>query len=916
MHPDRVFRDIATFLFSDIEGSTRLWEEQREAMSMALSRHDLLMRQAIEGSGGRVFKTVGDAFCAIFSSASAGAHAALAAQRALSNEVWPTSAPIKVRMALHAGEAEQRDDDFFGPALNRTARLLAAGHGGQILVSGTARAVIGDQTPEDARWRDLGEHRLRDLAAPERVSQLECLKIGGSFPPLKTLDSQPHNLPRPLSMFIGRERVLEHARELFCRGRLLSLVGAGGVGKTRLALQLAADVGEAFLGGLWWVELAAMSDPAVLASEVLATLGHRPEVGEGPLVKLASVLNNSGPTLLVLDNCEHLLDAVARMVEHLLAACPELKMVATSREALGLFGETTFRVPSLTVPERGGTLAEVVASESAMLFLERVRQVRPDFEPSESEAESIGSLCRRLDGIPFAIELAAARLRSMTLREVERRLDDRFRLLTGGSRTAVPRQQTLRALIDWSYHLLSEPEQEVLRRCSVFVGGWDLDAAEAVLTGPAVEAWQVADLLAALVDKSLAVFDDQDESGRYRLLETVRQFARERLLEAGEADAARAAHLAYFCSVVEAAEPELRGHTQKQWIQRLSKDHENLNAAMDWATGEMACLMPARLWVYLFLRGFLLENIERVKSALARLDPEPSLARAISEKALGYMLNASGRAREAMPVLLSAAEMLRMLDRPDELVAAELGLADSARQLDQPEESNLWLHSAIEGARRTGQRHREAMGMGRLAVNLMNYGDPEEALSMLTSALEAFRAIGDVGSVATALSNIGYLHFCLDRFAQAEAAFEESLAIYSDLEAPMKMAYSRLHLAAIDREEGRHERARQNLLHLLEVAEQATQTWFIPFLLEECADVLRIESEHHLAARIVGAAQAMREAIDEPRTPLDWRRFKPQNVQLRAALSAGAYDEEFRKGREIGTQAAIRLAASALRTIS
>lgn len=480
---------VLTFLFTDIEGSTQLWERFPDAMPAALAKHDQLVRSAIEQNGGSVFKTVGDSFCAVFESASDAAHAVLQAQLALQAETWDDRFLIKARMALHTGEAHARDDDYFGNTLNRCARLLAVGHGGQILASSATETLLRDHLPEGATLKSLGSHRLKDLNQPEVIYQLVHAQLIEEFPTLRGLGSFPNNLPVQLTSFIGRERDIAEIKESLASKRLITLTGSGGVGKTRLTLQVAAEMLEQFPDGTWFVELAPVSDPA-LVPQVIASILHLHEEPQRPIADTLVNYLRSKTLLLVLDNCEHVLDACIRLCDAILHQCPQVRILASSREALGIVGEQSYRVQSLTLPDPrhldSAQLAQTLESyEAARLFVERAMLSLPDFQVTESNAAAIAQICHRLDGIPLAIELAAARVKAMSVEQLLARLQDRFRLLTGGSRTALPRQQTLRAAIDWSYALLSDQEKTLLRRLSVFSGGWTLEAAEKVCSDDA-----------------------------------------------------------------------------------------------------------------------------------------------------------------------------------------------------------------------------------------------------------------------------------------------------------------------------------------------------------------------------------------------------------------------------------------------
>ena len=436
-----------TFLFSDIEGSTKLWEQFPEAMKIALEKHDALLRRAVESNGGFVIKSTGDGIHAVFAGVTDGIRATLDAQQALVAEPWEEIRPhrVKVRMGLHTGEAQLREGDYFGGALNRAARLMSVGHGGQILVSGASAGLLLDKLPPDARLRDLGEHRLKGLARLEHVFQLLHPTLDADFPPIQSLDSSPNNLPIELSSFVGRERELSEAQRLLTAARLLTLTGPGGTGKTRLSLQLAADLVGTYSDGVWFVELAPLADPALVPQAVASVLSVRGPMGI-PLTDVLVDYLRAKRILLILDNCEHLVEACARLADQFLQACPEMKIIASSREALNIRGETVQRVPSLSLPAPAQvTAAALIDCEAVRLFCERAVAAFPQFALTDKNASYVGEICRHLDGIPLALELAAARVSVLSLDQIASRLDDRFKLLTGGGRTSARRQQTLRA---------------------------------------------------------------------------------------------------------------------------------------------------------------------------------------------------------------------------------------------------------------------------------------------------------------------------------------------------------------------------------------------------------------------------------------------------------------------------------------
>ena len=607
-----------TFLMTDVEGSTRLWEQQREEMAAALAIHDGILKDAIASHGGELIKTTGDGVLAKFSSATAAVTAAADIQRRLAAEQWPTSEPILVRVAVHTGLAQAREGDFFGPALNRTARLLAIGHGGQVLASSATAELTRDDLGNGLTLVDQGEHRLRDLDRPERVFQVVGTGLTASFPPLRSEAKPRTNLPAQLTSFVGRRQELADLHELVRKHRLVTLVGVGGTGKTRLMLELAAELVDRYADGVWLVELAGITDAPLVVGQIARSVGVENEPGRPTIDTLTDFLRDK-TALVLLDNCEHLIVATATTAQRLSAACPGLTLIATSREALGIAGEVAFTVPSLGLPDKP-SVGEIQASEAVQLFVDRAAAVLPTFMLSTANAEAVAAICQRLDGIPLAIELAASRVTVLSVDEIRDRLGDRFRLLTGGSRSALPRQQTLQALIDWSWNLLSVDDQRLLARLSVFAGGSTLDAVANVIAtadGEPADALAALDGLSRLVDRSLLAVD-HGEPTRYRLLETIRQYARDRLIGQGESDELRAAHFAYFRDLARAAEMPLVGAEMLQWLHKLDAEIDNIRAALDWAaeadvdgsTEMLVSLMP-----YWRVRGFGSEAVDRLSAA-------------------------------------------------------------------------------------------------------------------------------------------------------------------------------------------------------------------------------------------------------------------------------------------------------------
>ena len=804
-----------TFLFTDIEGSTRLWEQHPEQMRTALARHDTILREAIESNNGHVFKTVGDAFCAVFHTAPDALQTALAAQQALHAEAWPAETPLRVRMALHTGAAQERDHDYFGPPVNRVARLLSLGYGGQTLVSEVTQSLVIEGPSEGCRLLSLGEHRLRDLSHPETVFQLLHPVLPADFPPLKSLDSLPNNLPRQLTSFVGREKEIEEVKALLARTRLLTLTGSGGSGKTRLALQVAADLLDAFPEGVWVAELAPLADPTLVTQTVATALGIHEQAGQNLLQTVTDYLK-SRTLLLLLDNCEHLLSACVQLAASLLRSCPQVKVLATSREALGIAGEQTYRVPSLSLPDLKQTLTveTLLQSEAVRLFTERALLVQSDFVVRPHSVVALGQLCSRLDGIPLAIELAAARVRSLSVEEINARLDSRFRLLTGGNRAALPRQQTLRALVDWSYDLLSAPERGLLCRLSVFAGGWVLEAAEAVCEGGEIEAWEVLDLLTSLVDKSLVVYEEREGAARYRLLETVRQYGMERLAQSGDAEEVRGRHRDYFLGLAEAAEPQLAGPEQGMWLARLEVEHDNLRAALSWCGAEeegaeAGLRLAGALCRFWDVRGYLGMGRTYLGEALERE-------------------GASGRTKERAKALNGAGnlaknqgdyEAARLLHEESLAIRRELGdtrgvavslhnLGFVAEQQGDYEKARA-LHEECLVIRR---ELRDKRGIAHSLLHLGNaasyQGDPAAARTLYEESLAIARELGDTWGVATSLGNMGIMAQEQGNYEAGRLLHEESLAIRREMGDKQGIAWSLGNLGFVAEQQGDYEKAR------------------------------------------------------------------------------------------------------------
>ena len=738
-----------TLLFTDIEGGVRLWEADRDAMAVASARHDRIVREQVEASGGRVFKAVGDAHRAVFADPVAALSSAVAIQRAAGAEPWAPGLPIGVCMALHSGACAERDGDYAGPVVNRAARLLDAGHGGQILVTAAAYALLAGRLPAGIGLRDLGEQRLRDLGRAERVFQVTGPGLAGEFGVLRSLDDPAlrHNLPSQATGFVGRTAELAELRALVAGGsRLITITGPGGIGKSRLALQAAAEALDGTGDGAWLVELAPVADPGLVSRTAAAALGIRETPGQ-PVLGTVTDAVGGRDLLLILDNAEHLLGAVAELAAAVIRSCPRARLLITSREPLGTSGEHVFRIPGLTVPPADVTApGPLAAFESVQLFAEHAALRRRGFTVDETSAAAVAAICVRLDGIPLALELAAARLGSLSVSEISARLDQRFRLLTTGSRTALPRHQTLRALIDWSYDLLSPQEQIVFGRLSVFAGGWTLDAAEAVAAGDGVEQGQVLDLLAALVGKSLVQAEVIHGSTRYRLLETVRHYAGERLalrVGSGLRDV-RVAHRDHYLAVAEAAAAHLTGPDQGSWLDRLDADQANLRRAGEHAAGDpdgtaLVLRLGIALYRYWIARSRQQQALELLGPAIARpdADADPELFAAalvtIAHTACCVDIAAARHLAE------QAVGVTRQLGDDRLLSRALAALATACSFAGEPETGRPFGQESVERARRLGDDVLLAESLAHYLVTL----EPARSLELVGEAIACTERSGD-----------------------------------------------------------------------------------------------------------------------------------------------------------------------------
>jgi predicted ATPase/class 3 adenylate cyclase len=892
-----------TFLFTDIEGSTKLWEYNAPAMHAALARHDEILRGAIEEKEGYVFKTVGDAFCCAFPTAPEALEAALSAQRTLFAEEWGVEDGVRVRMALHTGAAEERDGDYFGPPVNRVARLLSAAHGGQVLVSAAAQELVRDQLPAEASLMDLGERGLKDLFRPERVFQLLAPGLPTEFPPLRTLESHPNNLPLQPTPLVGREREVGEVVERL-RGeevRLLTLTGAGGVGKTRLALQAGGDLLEYFEDGVFFVALATITDPALVPSTIAGTLEVK-ESAQQPLMETLKSYLREKELLLLLDNFEQVLEG-ASLVGELVGTCPRLKILATSRAPLRLYGEQEYTVPPLALPDPSvlPPLKVLTQYEAVRLFVERARALKADFEVTNESAPAVAEICARLDGLPLAIELAAARIRLLPPPAILERLGSPLKLLTGGARNLPERQRTLRGAIEWSYGLLDERDQTLFARLSVFSGGRTLEAIEAVCDPQGdLDALEGVE---SLLEKSL--LRQEEEVGgepRYVMLETVHEYALEKLEESGEGEDVRRRHAEFFLALAEEAEHHLRGPEDVEWLERLEEEHDNIRAALSWALergeAELALRLGGALWMFWEARGHYSEGHRWLEAALATANGASAAARAKVLEGEGWLVVSSGEVDRAV---VAAQEGLKLSEQ------AGLGGAVAARFLrilgwiaiirGDYEGAKELLEESLTFSREADDKWGIADALLWL-TNSLDFLDRERAKELREEGIGLARELGYVTTLARHLFSLGYTLILEGDYERGAALNEEAATLFREHEhkgGGLEYLLDNLGWAALYR--GDPEQAKAAYEEGLALCKELGEKVAASAYLEGLACVAGSEGEAERAARLFGAAEALREAVGWQLMPEEDALKEPYLGSARSQLDEASWEAAWAEGR-------------------
>ena len=774
------------FLFTDIEGSTKLAQNFSEDLHETLEKHNSILNNAVESNNGFVFKTVGDAFCCAFQNTEDAVNAAVDAQKKLNSENW-NEAVLKVRMGIHIGNAEWSGKDYMGyVTLARSARIMSVAYGGQIIISDNAFEVAKEKTDAQITYRDLGERRLKDLIQPMKLYQIVTSELPADFPPLKTLDARPNNLPVQLTNFIGRENEIPEVKKALANTRLLTLTGTGGTGKTRLSMQIAADMIDEFANGVWITELAPLTDPALINLKITEALGVNVS-GDQSGDNESTLFNylKEKELLLILDNCEHLIHGCAEITEKLLRYCPKLKIIATSREALRCEGEITFKVASLAHPEPKhiNTPEELTQFESVRLFIERALAVNSNFRVTNENAPALAQICYQLDGIPLAIELAAARIKILPLEKICEKLDDRFRFLTGGTRTALPRQQTLKALINWSYDLLTEKEKILFQRLSVFSGGWYLEAAEEICSGNGIDIYDIIDLHTHLLDKSLISTTEKSGQMRFHLLESIKQYATEKL-DSGEE--LKKKHLIYFKQIAEQTQIQSNTIDQRQWVKQIDTEVDNVRAAIQRALEiepESACDIVNHLTDYWNLKGNFREGLQTCRKILDSNLEISEVHRANTFYNAGIMSYYIGNLIDAEKLETEGISLFRKLGENTGISKCLNALgAISATHPSNIEKTKAYYAEALKLAKEANDDSVLANTLYNLSFIAITEGDSELALNYRLESLDLYRKLKNTHQISMSLSSLAVFEYKRMNYEKALYYNQESLAISTELD--------------------------------------------------------------------------------------------------------------------------------------
>ncbi len=952
-----------TLLFTDIEGSTHLLQQMGESYANILAEHHQLLRTAFRGHHGHEVDTQGDSFFVAFTRATYAVAAAADAQRALASHSWPEGIAVRVRMGLHTGEPERFSENYVGLDVHHAARIMSAAHGGQVLLSQTTRDLVQHDLPEGVSLQDLGEHRLKDLQRPSCLYQLVIMDLPANFPPLKTLDVCFNNLPVQFTPLIGREQEIAAVQNLLLREdvRLVTLTGPGGTGKTRLGLQVVAELSDLFADGVYFVNLAPISDAEFVVPTVAQTLGLREVAGQSLPERLQEELQQK-QVLLVLDNFEQVVSAAPQLVD-LLATCPKLKVLVMSREVLHVRAEHEFAVPPLAVPDpihlpELGVLSHYAA---VALFTQQAQAVKSDFQVTAGNAQAIAEICVRLDGLPLAIELASARVKLFPPQALLARLDQRLHILTSGARDAPVRQQSLRNTIAWSYDLLNAQEQRLFRQLSVFVGGCTLQAIEAVCAtlDKSIGVGRVLDGVASLIDKSLLQQREQEgEEPRFLLLETIREYGLEALEASGEAEATRQAHAAYYLRLAQEAEPELVGPQQALWLERLEQEHDNLRAALEWALEEvtdeeakgrreLALHLSAALKPFWVMHGHYREARTFLERALTGSEGESASLRVrvlqatadiavwqgdydrsevLAQQSLALcrelgdtrgiansiplledVAYTRGKTGEALALAEERVRLLRQIGEPGEVAHALFGLADQVSTQGEYARGQSLFEEALQLFRKAGND----LWVGATLIRSAFYlwwsasGDVATVRQRLQQGQALIARVGDRNWIAHSSGHAALIVLAEGETARAYDLAQESLAIYQEMGLRWYIAVTLYVLGRVEAQQGDLRAARSRYMESLALARELDHKWITPFNLEGLADVLATQGQLRWAAQLWGAAEALREGTAYPLPPVYRAAYDRSVAAVRSSLGEKAFAASWAEGRKMTPEQAL-----------
>jgi predicted ATPase/class 3 adenylate cyclase len=950
-----------TFLYTDIEGSTQLARQYRDAWDVLRKRHHAILRAAIETHHGYIFQIIGDAFCAAFHTAEDALRAAVRSQIDLHNENWGDK-PIKVRIGIHTGKAEvQEDGQYHGYiSLSHVQRLMSAGHGGQMLISFTTQQLVQGELPEGVELHDLGAHRLKDLDRAEHIFQVIAPGLAADFPPLMALATIRNNLPAQLTSFIGREKEIAEVIRLFEKARLVTLTGAGGTGKTRLSIQVANELLDQYTDGVWLVELAPILDPLLIPRTTAIAIGLRDEPQRLVIDMLCDYLREK-KMLIILDNCEHLIDACAQMAEMLLHACPQIRILASSREALGIAGETSYLVPSLSLPdiEHLPPVTSLNQYEAVQLFIDRATSAVPSFIVNDENAFSIAQICQRLDGIPLAIELAASKIRVLSASQIAQRLDARFHLLTGGSRTALPRHQTLQAAIEWSYNLLSPAEQILFRRISVFVGGCTLEATESVcsdretITKGALKSEDILQLLTQLVNKSLVTPEERNGEFRYHMLETIRQYAHEELLKSGDANKVQTHHLDLFVRFSEDVEPKLLGKDQLIWLDRLEYELDNIRVALEWSVKNGHTVgglrLAGALWRFWDVRNHWSEGRERLAALLSHPETEAhTRERAKALYAAGTLAQIQNDHASAGPIFSEGLAISRELRDKRAIGYFLLALARTWRRYRGDQDARYLLDESLEIFKGLGDRwgiarslecrgdaalaqedfatasscraesikiYREladkislSFALNGLANVMMSQGNYDQPVILYEESLAIFREIGHKWGIAETLRALGEAARCQGNYNQAKVLYEKSLELSQEIDDKALIAASLHNLAYVSQHHGDYSQAVALFTKSLIIFPELDDKVGVALCLAGLAGQVQAIGYPKRAANLFGAAKPLFDATSNRFAHADQIEYQRNLTATRAQLDEATFETAFAEGQKMSLDEALDLA--------